>query len=233
MAMTTQPATLPQVQSVRLGHSPMKPRKRAVWEWKIVRRAVLDAFLKLNPRYMMGNPVMFVVEIGSVITTALLIMHPHAALRFNLQITLWLWFTVLFANFAEAMAEGRGKAQAETLRRARSETIAKRYTANGKLEEVASAKLRAGDLVSVSAGELIPGDGEIIEGVASVDESAITGESAPVIREAGGDRSAVTGGTRVLSDQIKVKITSNPGKTFLDRMIALVEGASRQKTPNE
>ena len=146
---------------------------------------------------------------------------------------MWLWFTVLFANFAEAMAEGRGKAQAETLRRARSETIAKRITSDGKIEEIPSAKLRAGDLVSVTAGELIPGDGEIIEGVASVDESAITGESAPVIREAGGDRSAVTGGTRVLSDFIKVKITSNPGETFLDRMIALVEGASRQKTPNE
>ena len=176
---------------------------------------------------------MFVVEIGSVITTALLILHPHQDFGFNLQITLWLWFTVLFANFAEAMAEGRGKAQAETLRKARSETIAKRITSDGKIEEIPSAKLRAGDLVSVVAGELIPGDGEIIEGVASVDESAITGESAPVIREAGGDRSAVTGGTRVLSDFIKVKITSNPGETFLDRMIALVEGASRQKTPNE
>jgi len=182
---------------------------------------------------MMGNPVMFVVEIGSVITTVLLIVHPHEAFRFNLQITLWLWFTVLFANFAEAMAEGRGKAQAETLRKARSETMANRLLSNGKTEQIASAKLRAGDFVMVSAGELIPGDGEIIEGVASVDESAITGESAPVIREAGGDRSAVTGGTRVLSDQIKVKITSNPGETFLDRMIALVEGAARQKTPNE
>ena len=180
----------------------------------------------------MGNPVMFVVEIGSVATTVLLILHPHESFRFNLQITLWLWFTVLFANFAEAMAEGRGKAQADTLRKARSETVAKRIV-NGKIEEIASAKLRAGDMVSVSAGELIPGDGEIVEGVASVDESAITGESAPVIREAGGDRSAVTGGTRVLSDQIKVKITSNPGETFLDRMIALVEGAARQKTPNE
>jgi K+-transporting ATPase ATPase B chain len=182
---------------------------------------------------MMGNPVMFVVEIGSVITSVLLILHPHQAFGFNLQITLWLWFTVLFANFAEAMAEGRGKAQAETLRRARSETVARRITSDGKIEEIPSAKLRAGDLVSVSAGELIPGDGEIVEGVASVDESAITGESAPVIREAGGDRSAVTGGTRVLSDYIKVKITSNPGETFLDRMIALVEGAARQKTPNE
>jgi potassium-transporting ATPase ATP-binding subunit len=215
----------------------MASHRKSVWNLDLVRTAAWSSLLKLNPRNMMGNPVMFVVEIGSVITTVLLILHPHAAFRFNLQITLWLWFTVLFANFAEAMAEGRGKAQAETLRRARSETIAKRYASDGKIdgkiEEVPSAKLRAGDLCSVSAGELIPGDGEIVEGVASVDESAITGESAPVIREAGGDRSAVTGGTRVLSDHIKVKITSNPGETFLDRMIALVEGASRQKTPNE
>ena len=233
MAMTTQRATLPLVQSVRLGHSPMKPRKKAVWEWNIVRRAILDALLKLNPRKMMGNPVMFVVEIGSVITTALL-FKGGAGFKFNLQITCWLWFTVLFANFAEAMAEGRGKAQADTLRRARSETIANRIlSGDGRVEQVASSKLKAGDLVFVSAGEFIPSDGEIIEGVASVDESAITGESAPVIREAGGDRSAVTGGTRVLSDRIKVKITSDPGETFLDRMIALVEGAERQKTPNE
>ena len=233
MAMTTQSPTMPQVESVRLGHSPMKPRKKAIWEWKIVRRALLDALLKLNPRNMMGNPVMFVVEIGSVITTALL-FKGGAAFKFNLQITLWLWFTVLFANFAEAMAEGRGKAQADTLRRARSETLANRIVGgDGRTEQVPSSKLRAGDLVFVSAGEFIPSDGEIIEGVASVDESAITGESAPVIREAGGDRSAVTGGTRVLSDRIKVKITSNPGETFLDRMIALVEGAERQKTPNE
>jgi K+-transporting ATPase ATPase B chain len=211
----------------------MASHHKSVWDLHLVRSAAWSSLLKLNPRNMMGNPVMFVVEIGSVITTVLLLLHPHQAFRFNLQITLWLWFTVLFANFAEAMAEGRGKAQAETLRRARSETIAKRFVAGGKVEEIPSAKLRAGDLVSVSAGELIPGDGEIVEGVASVDESAITGESAPVIREAGGDRSAVTGGTRVLSDHIKVKITSNPGETFLDRMIALVEGASRQKTPNE
>src|SRR5947207_667874 len=219
--------------TVRVGYSPMKPRKKAVWEWKIVRRAVWEAFLKLDPRTMMGNPVMFVVEIGSVITTALL-FKGGSAFKFNLQITLWLWFTVLFANFAEAMAEGRGKAQAGTLRKARSETIANRLVGNdGAVEKVPSSKLEAGDLVFVSAGEFIPSDGEIIEGVASVDESAITGESAPVIREAGGDRSAVTGGTRVLSDQIKIKITSNPGETFLDRMIALVEGAERQKTPNE
>ena len=155
------------------------------------------------------------------------------AFGFNLQITLWLWFTVLFANFAEAMAEGRGKAQADTLRKAKGETIAKRYKADGSFEEVVSGSLRAGDMIYVAAGHYIAGDGEVIEGVASVDESAITGESAPVIREAGGDRSAVTGGTKVLSDWIKVKITSNPGETFLDRMIALVEGATRQKTPNE
>jgi K+-transporting ATPase ATPase B chain len=211
----------------------MAKKQKAIWEWKIIRRAMWDAFLKLNPRKMMGNPVMFVVEIGSVITTVLL-FKGGSAFKFNLQITLWLWFTVLFANFAEAMAEGRGKAQADTLRRARSETIANRLTgSNGQVEKVPSANLRVGDLVFVSAGEAIPSDGEIVEGVASVDESAITGESAPVIREAGGDRSAVTGGTRVLSDKIKVRITSNPGETFLDRMIALVEGAERQKTPNE
>ncbi|HEX9119923.1 MAG TPA: potassium-transporting ATPase subunit KdpB [Terriglobales bacterium] len=210
----------------------MAVRQKAIWEWKIVRRAIWDALLKLNPRKMMGNPVMFVVEVGSVITTVLL-FRGGAAFKFNLQITLWLWFTVLFANFAEAMAEGRGKAQADTLRKARAETIANRLLANGQMEKVPSSNLRAGDMVVVSAGEFIPSDGEITEGVASVDESAITGESAPVIREAGGDRSAVTGGTRVLSDQIKVKITSNPGETFLDRMIALVEGAERKKTPNE
>jgi len=210
----------------------MATKKKAVWEWKIVKRAVWDAFLKLNPHKMMGNPVMFVVEAGSVITSALL-LRGGAAFKFNLQITLWLWFTVLFANFAEAMAEGRGKAQADTLRKARSETVANRLLENGEIEKVPSSKLRTGDVVMVSAGEFIPSDGEIVEGVASVDESAITGESAPVIREAGGDRSAVTGGTRVLSDQIRIKITSNPGETFLDRMIALVEGAERQKTPNE
>ena len=232
MAKTTQTPPGPQLQTVRLGHSPMRPRKKAIWEWKIVRRAIWDAFAKLNPSKMMGNPVMFAVEIGSVMTT-LLLFKGSAALKFNLQITLWLWFTVLFANFAEAMAEGRGKAQADTLRRARSETVANRIGEDGRVEQVPSSKLKASDLVLVSAGEFIPSDGEIMEGVASVDESAITGESAPVIREAGGDRSAVTGGTRVLSDRIKVRITSNPGETFLDRMIALVEGAERQKTPNE
>ena len=184
---------------------------------------------------MMKNPVMFVVELGSVLTTVLLFanmaMH-HGHFRFDLQITLWLWFTVLFANFAEAMAEGRGKAQADALRLAKSETTA--YVVRGnKVEEVPSSQLRKDDLVRVTAGQMIPGDGEVTEGVASVDESAITGESAPVIREAGGDRSAVTGGTRVLSDVLTIRITSNPGETFLDRMIALVEGAERQKTPNE
>ena len=210
----------------------MATTKKAIWEWKIVRRAAVDSVLKLNPIKMMGNPVMFVVEIGSVITTVML-FGGGADFKFNLQITLWLWFTVLFANFAEAMAEGRGKAQADTLRKARSETMANSLTKDGTIEQVSSSKLRSGDLVMVAAGEFIPSDGTIIAGVASVDESAITGESAPVIREAGGDRSAVTGGTRVLSDQIKVEITSNPGETFLDRMIALVEGAERQKTPNE
>jgi potassium-transporting ATPase ATP-binding subunit len=184
----------------------------------------------------MRNPVMFVVEVGSVVTTVLLVLervNGRAGFAFNLQITLWLWFTVLFANFAEAMAEGRGKAQADALRKAKAETMANRLLPNEKIEQIPGSKLRSGDLVLVEAGEFVPGDGEIVEGVASVDESAITGESAPVIREAGGDRSAVTGGTRVLSDWVKVKITSNPGETFLDRMIALVEGAERQKTPNE
>jgi K+-transporting ATPase ATPase B chain len=210
----------------------MGTRKKAIWQWAIVRRAGWDAVLKLNPRKMANNPVMFVVEVGSVVTTALL-FRPSAEFKFNLQITVWLWFTVLFANFAEAMAEGRGKAQAEALRKTRAETLANRFTGDGEVEKVPSSRLQTGDRVLVSAGEFIPSDGEIVEGVASVDESAITGESAPVIREAGGDRSAVTGGTRVLSDQIKVRITSNPGETFLDRMIALIEGAQRQKTPNE
>ncbi len=210
--------------------------KKGLWNTEIVAHAVVDSFRKLDPRGMVKNPVMFVVEVGSVLTTALLVdnsIHDRPGFAFNLQITLWLWFTVLFANFAEAMAEGRGKAQADTLRKAKGETIAKRYSASGGFEEVPSGQLRAGDTIYVEAGMHIAGDGEVVEGVASVDESAITGESAPVIREAGGDRSAVTGGTKVLSDWIKVRITSNPGETFLDRMIALVEGAQRQKTPNE
>jgi potassium-transporting ATPase ATP-binding subunit len=214
-------------------------KKQAIWNAKIVKRALVDSFKKLSPRIMMKNPVMFVVEVGSVLTTFQLIrglVAPNPGIThtgFELQITLWLWFTVLFANFAEAMAEGRGKAQADNLRKAKTETTAKRLLPDGSFEVVNAPQLRKGDVVIVVAGEFIPGDGEIIEGVASVDESAITGESAPVIREAGGDRSAVTGGTRVLSDQIKVRITSNPGETFIDRMIALVEGAERQKTPNE
>ena len=211
-------------------------RKKTLTDTAIVSRAVLESLHKLDPRKMVKNPVMFVVEVGAVLTTIQLVWNAgnHAGqFGFGLQITLWLWFTVLFANFAEAMAEGRGKAQADTLRKARAETQAHRLRADGSTEIVASSMLRTGDIVLVGAGQFIPGDGEVIEGVASVDESAITGESAPVIRESGGDRSAVTGGTRVLSDEIKVKITSNPGETFLDRMIKLVEGASRQKTPNE
>jgi K+-transporting ATPase ATPase B chain len=202
----------------------------------ILRVAVIDSFRKLDPRDMVKNPVMFVVEVGAVLTSFQCVsdrVHHAGHFGFGLQICLWLWFTVLFANFAEAIAEGRGKAQAEALRKARTDTFAQRLRADGSTETCSSTLLRAGDLVLVAAGEFVPGDGEVVEGVASVDESAITGESAPVIREAGGDRSAVTGGTRVLSDEIKVCITSNPGETFLDRMIRLVEGASRQKTPNE
>ena len=213
-----------------------KTIKRGFTDRAILVRAVADSFRKLHPRTMTKNPVMFVVEVGAVITSIELVRSAstHSALLgFGVQITIWLWFTVLFANFAESMAEGRGKAQAETLRRARAETEARRVTPEGSVELVSGSRLRAGDIVMVSAGQLIPGDGEVIEGIASVDESAITGESAPVIRESGGDRSAVTGGTRVLSDEIKIRITANPGETFLDRMISLVEGASRQKTPNE
>ena len=198
--------------------------------------AIGQSFAKLNPATLVRNPVMFVTEVGAAVTTVLLVLvllgRGGDSIGFLLQITLWLWFTVLFANFAEAMAEGRGKAQADTLRKARTETFANRVNASG-IERVTSDQLRKDDIVVVEAGELIPGDGEIIEGAATVDESAITGESAPVVREAGGDRSAVTGGTRVLSDVVKICITSNPGETFLDRMIALVEGAKRQKTPNE
>ena len=209
---------------------------RSIWDPQIVQRAAWDAFRKLHPRTMARNPVMFVVLVGSVLTTLRLIQDVITGsgdLRFELQITFWLWLTVLFANFAEAMAEGRGKAQADALRRTKTETTAKRERADGTLEVVGAPALRKGDIVRVDAGDVIPADGEIIEGVASVDESAITGESAPVIRESGGDRSAVTGGTKVLSDWIRVKVTVNPGETFLDRMIALVEGAERQKTPNE
>src|ERR1700676_2271737 len=213
-----------------------KKKSKSIWDMKIVRRALLDSLVKLDPRNMMKNPVMFVVEVGSVATTILLIrdvLRHQGAFGFNLQITLWLWFTVLFANFAEAMAEGRGKAQADTLRRLRVETEARRLRADGGEERVAAAELARGALGGCEVGDIIPSDGEITEGIASVDESAITGESAPVIRESGGDRSAVTGGTKVLSDRIVVRITAERGQSFLERMITLVEGANRQKTPNE
>jgi K+-transporting ATPase ATPase B chain len=207
----------------------------SIWDPGIIRQAIIDSIWKLDPRIQIKNPVMFIVEIGSLLTTIVFVQeltsgtgHP----LFTGQVAFWLWFTVLFANFAEAMAEGRGKAQAETLRKTRTETVATRI-ANGHTVTVPATALKKGDVVIVRTGEFIPADGEIIEGVASVDESAITGESAPVIRESGGDRSAVTGGTRVISDWIKVRVTSDPGHTFLDRMIALVEGAERQKTPNE
>ncbi len=217
-----------------------KVKSRPLFDPPIVRRAIGDSFRKLAPRQQAKNPVIFVVAVGAVLTTLSLIVDlvrgNTADMAFNLQIALWLWFTVLFANFAEAMAEGRGKAQADSLRKTRQEMVARRLVgSNGRRteEQVAASQLRVGDRVVCEAGDQIPGDGEVDEGIASVDESAITGESAPVIRESGGDRSAVTGGTRVLSDRIVVRITAEQGSTFLDRMIALVEGAKRQKTPNE
>ena len=210
---------------------------RSLFDAAIVRRAAIDSLVKLDPRTLARNPVMFVVEVGSVLTTILFVRDfADASGKANLfagLVVAFLWFTVLFANFAEAMAEGRGKAQAATLRKTRAETTARVRRADGSTEVVPSSQLMLGDLCIVSAGEVIPGDGDVVEGIATVDESAITGESAPVIRESGGDRSAVTGGTRVLSDEIVVRITAKPGETFLDRMIALVEGADRQKTPNE
>jgi potassium-transporting ATPase ATP-binding subunit len=209
-------------------------KKQSLFAGEIVLQSCIESFRKLNPLHLMKNPVIFVTEIGAVITTFELIFRSHGShLWFNLQIALWLWFTVLFANFAEAMAEGRGKAQADTLRKTRKQTYANRLKHDGSVEKVFSDVLRKGDLLIVSAGEIIPADGEILEGMAMVDESAITGESAPVVREAGGDRSSVVGGTRVLTDQIKISVTANPGESFLDRMISLVEGAKRQKTPNE
>jgi potassium-transporting ATPase ATP-binding subunit len=217
----------------------MAATARPLFDPPIVKRAARDAFIKLSPAHMVRNPVMFVVLIGSVLTTLVVIRDAvtgHGELGFSLQLTIWLWFTVVFANFAEAMAEGRGKAQADTLRKSRTQTVAKRLASpddRTHFEIVPSASLSKGDVIVALPGDVIPGDGDVIEGVASVDESAITGESAPVIRESGGDRSAVTGGTRVLSDFLVVRITANAGETFLDRMIALVEGASRQKTPNE
>src|SRR5438309_291024 len=214
-------------------------KERSLFDPEIMRPAIWDSFRKLTPRHVIKNPVMFVVEIGSVLTSLILLRDLFAPtpgsqpLWFTFNVSFWLWFTVVFANFAEAVAEGRGKAQAATLRKMRKETNARRLV-NGHREEVVPAStLRKGDTVVVEAGEIIPGDGDVIQGIASVDESAITGESAPVIRESGGDRSAVTGGTKVLSDRIVVRITARPGESFLDRMIALVEGAERQKTPNE
>jgi len=209
----------------------------SMFEPKIMRRAARDALTKIDPRQQIRNPVMFVVLVGSIWTTVLFLRDLGSATTsdnvFVGLVAIWLWFTVLFANFAEAVAEGRGKAQADTLRKTRSQTVARVRQPDGSVTEVASTELKIGDLCVVGPGELIPGDGDVVEGIASVDESAITGESAPVIRESGGDRSAVTGGTRVLSDGIVVKISTRPGESFIDRMIALVEGASRQKTPNE
>jgi K+-transporting ATPase ATPase B chain len=216
-----------------------RDRQVSLFDRTILGPAIADSFRKLDPRQLARNPVMFVVAVGSALTTFLCIRdrvtHPEdaAPFWFTFAVTLWLWFTVLFANFAEAVAEGRGKAQASTLRKMRKETTARKLRTDGSEEPVPASSLRKNDRVIVEAGEVIPGDGEIVEGIASVDESAITGESAPVIRESGGDRSAVTGGTKVLSDRIVVRITADPGESFLDRMIALVEGASRQKTPNE
>ena len=221
---------------------PPKVRQRpsasgSLFDPAIVRPALVDSIRKLHPRTMVRKPVMFVIEIGSVVTTVLLFRdlgrNSSKENLFTIVVAAWLWFTVLFANLAEAMAEGRGKAQAATLRKTRAETVARVRRADGRIEEVPSTQLMLGDRCVVTAGEVIPGDGDVVEGIATVDESAITGESAPVIRESVGDRSAVTGGTRVLSDEIIVQITSKPGETFLDRMIALVEGADRQKTPNE
>ena len=202
---------------------------------KMLLRSTPDALRKLDPRTLWRNPVMFIVEIGAVWSTILAIIDPS---WFAWLIVVWLWLTVLFANLAEAVAEGRGKAQAESLRKTKTSTLARRLVgwkpgAPGREEEVAAPLLQQGDIVVVEAGQVIPGDGDVVEGIASVDESAITGESAPVIRESGGDRSAVTGGTTVLSDRIVVQITQKPGESFIDRMIALVEGANRQKTPNE
>ncbi len=212
----------------------MAAEHRSLFDRRIIAGAAAASLVKLNPREMMKNPVMFVTEIGALVTTGGLFLRPPGeTLGFGIQVAAWLWFTVLFANFAEAMAEGRGKAQADTLRKSRTHTIANRLLATGATEQVPAEELRKGDVIVVAAGEIIPADGEIVEGAATVDESAITGESAPVIREAGGDRSAVTGGTRVLSDRIRVAVTANPGESFMDRMINLVEGARRRKTPNE
>ncbi|MFA6989657.1 MAG: HAD-IC family P-type ATPase, partial [Candidatus Gastranaerophilaceae bacterium] len=213
----------------------MKNKKSSIFQPELMADAIKGSFFKLNPADMARNPVMFVVEIGSIITTILTIYNLTSGISFgfNLQISLWLWFTVLFANFAEALAEGKGKAQAETLKKSRSETFANMIAENDKIVKIPALSLKKGDIVLVKDNEIIPCDGEISEGVALVDESAITGESAPVVRESGGDRSGVTGGTKVLSGNVKIRITANPGETFLDQMIKMVEGAKRQKTPNE
>jgi K+-transporting ATPase ATPase B chain len=204
----------------------MASKKHSLFEQGIIFQALIDALKKMNPVYMTKNPVMFVTEVGAFTVTAVIpFLQAGQNVGFGLQIAVWLWFTVYFANFAEAMAEGRGKAQANALRKTRTLTIANRILPDGTIEKAPADRLRKGELFLVSAGEIIPADGDIIEGIATVDESAITGESAPVIREAGGDRSAVTGGTKVLSDLIKVRVVANPGESFLDRMITLVEGA--------
>lgn len=212
----------------------MKNKKNKLFEAALMKDAIINSFIKLNPAILIKNPVMFIVEICAVITTVIFALDIFKELysSFNLQIGIWLWFTVLFANFAEAVAEGRGKAQAESLKKARKQTMARKLE-NGKEVSIEANELKKNDLVICKAGDIIPADGEIVDGVASVDESAITGESAPVIRESGGDRSAVTGGTKILSDKIIIKITSEPGNTFMDKIIFLIEGATRQKTPNE
>src|SRR5262245_37704485 len=210
----------------------MTQKPPSLFDWNIVGPAIGDSFKKLDPRLMIRNPVMFVTMVGAALTTVGIFTSPSGLKGFVAQLAIWLWFTVLFANFAEAVAEGRGKAQANALRKARKDTIARRLR-NGSEEKVPAAELRKGDTVVCEANDIIPADGDVIEGIATVDEAAITGESAPVIRESGGDRSAVTGGTRVLSDRIVIRITADKGKGFLDRMISLVEGAQRQKTPNE
>jgi K+-transporting ATPase ATPase B chain len=213
-----------------------RPKARSLFDRAIITRAFADSFKKLDPRWQARNPVMFVVEVGAAATSIFLVrdLLRHTGMAgFDFAIAAWLWFTVIFANFAEAVAEGRGKAQADTLRRTKSDTYARLLRNDGTEERVPSTSLRKGDRFVVDASEIVPADGDVLEGAATIDESAITGESAPVIRESGGDRSAVTGGTRVLSDRIVVRVTANPGESFLDRMIRLVEGAQRQKTPNE
>src|SRR5215472_16478203 len=231
MSTTVEPPVVAESSAVK------EARRSGVFSRDLVVQAIWDSFPKLDPRLQLKNPVMFIVELGSVITTVIffkdLAQGNDSQLWFVGVIAIWLWLTVLFANFAEAVAEGRGKAQASALRATRTTTTALRRKSDGHLEEVPAPELQRDDVVVVEAGMIIPADGEVIEGVGSVDESAITGESAPVIREAGGDRSAVTGGTKLLSDRLVVQVTQEPGQSFLDRMIALVEGAERRKTPNE